>query len=229
MPAAAVSKSFKATLERMASRLNWVVAPIPFDVSKVWGTRGQLKVKGEINGFPFRGSLFSAGGGAHYLLVNKRMQTGGHVKLGETARFRLEPDLDERTAPIPPELVRILSGEPKLLSWYHGLTYSTRHDIANWIEEVKSPETRARRAMQLAERLLATMEAEIELPPAIVLAFAPDRRARVGWDLMSPARRRGHLMGIFYYREPGAQARRIAKAVREAVEVAEKAGKKRRI
>jgi uncharacterized protein YdeI (YjbR/CyaY-like superfamily) len=211
--AVAVSKSFQATLEPMASRLNWVVAPIPFDVSKIWGTRGQLKVKGEINGFAFRGSLFAAGGGAG---------------AGETAKFRLEPDTDERTAAIPPELVRILSGEPELLSWYHGLNYSTRHDIANWIEEVKSPEARTRRAMQLAERLLATMDAEIELPPAIRLAFAPDARAQVGWDLMSPARRRGHLLGIFYYREPGAQARRIAKAVREAVEVAEKAGKKGR-
>ena len=227
MPAA-VSKSFQATLEPMASRLGWTVVRIPFDVSKVWGTRGQMKVKGVINGFPFRGSLFAAGGGAHFLLVNKRMQAGGRVKAGETAKFRLEPDTEERTAAIPCELVRILSGEPALLRWYHDLNYSTRHDIANWIEEVKSPEARDRRAGQLAERLLATMEAETELPPAIRMAFAHDPRARQGWELMSPARRRGHLMGIFYYREPGAQARRIAKAVRDAVEVAEKAGKKRR-
>jgi len=212
----------------MASRLNWVVAPIPFDVSKVWGARGQLKVKGEINGFPFRGSLFAAGGGAHVLPVNKRMQVGGRAGAGETAKFRLEPDTGERTAAIPPELVRILSGEPALLGWYHGLDYSMRHEIANWIEGVKSPAARERRAMQLAERLLATMEAETDLPPAIRMAFAPDPRARQGWDLMSPSRRRGHLLGIFYYREPAAQARRIAQAAREAVEVAEKAAKKRR-
>jgi uncharacterized protein YdeI (YjbR/CyaY-like superfamily) len=225
---AAVSKSFQATLEVMASRLNWVVAPIPFDVSKAWGTRGRLKVRGEINGFPFRGSLFAAGGGGHYLLVNKRLQAGGRVKAGERAKFRLEPDTDERTVAIPRELVRILSGEPALLRWYHGLNYSTRHDIAYWIEEAKSPEARQRRAMQIAERLMATMEAEEDLPPAILLALAPDPRARQGWELMSPSRRRGHLMGIFYYREPRAQARRIAKAVRDAVELAEKAAKKRR-
>jgi uncharacterized protein YdeI (YjbR/CyaY-like superfamily) len=225
---ATASKTFQATLEPMASRLNWVVARIPFDVPEVWGTRAQLKVKGDINGFPFRGSLFAAGGGAHILLVNKRMQAGGRAGAGATAKFRLEPDTGERTAAIPPELLRILSEERALLRWYRALNYSTRHDIANWIEEVKSPEARDRRAGQLAERLLATMEAETELPPAIRMAFAHDPRARQGWELMSPARRRGHLMGIFYYREPGAQARRIAKAVRDAVEVAEKAGKKRR-
>ena len=53
----------------MASRLGWTVVRIPFDVSKVWGTRGQMKVKGVINGFQLRGSLFDAGGGAHFLLV----------------------------------------------------------------------------------------------------------------------------------------------------------------
>ena len=60
------------------------------------------------------------------------------------------------------------------------------------------------------------------------MAFAPDPRARAGWELMSPSCRRAHLLGIFYYREPGAQARRIAKAVRDAVELAEKAAKRRR-
>jgi uncharacterized protein YdeI (YjbR/CyaY-like superfamily) len=227
MPAA-VTKSFQATLEPMASRLNWVVVRIPFDVSKVWGTRGQLKVKGDINGFPFRGSLFAAGGGAHFLPVNKRMQAGGKARAGETAKFRLEPDTGERTVAIPRELLRLLSEERTLLRWYHGLNYSARHEIANWIEEVKSPEARERRAVQLAERLLAAMEAEAELPPAIRMAFAPDPRARAGWELMSPSCRRAHLLGIFYYREPGAQARRIAKAVRDAVELAERAAKRRR-
>src|SRR5713226_377385 len=64
-----VAKSFKATLERMPSNLGWVIIRIPFGVPKVWGTRGMLKVKGEINGFAFRTSLFPTGRGYHYLLV----------------------------------------------------------------------------------------------------------------------------------------------------------------
>jgi len=222
------SQSFQATLEHMPSRLNWVVVRIPFDVPEVWEARGQLRVKGDINGFPFRGSLFASGGGAHFLLVNKRMQAGANVRPGGTANFRLEPDTAERTVATPPELLRILSGEPPLLRWYDTLNYSTRHDIANWVGEVKSPDARLRRATQLAERLLATMEAEAELPPAIRMAFAPDPRARQGWDLMTPSHRRAHLLGIFYYRNPGAQARRIAKAVRDAIDLAENAAHKRK-
>jgi len=107
------------------------------------------------------------------------------------------------------------------------LNYSTRHDIAYWIEDVKSPEARERRAEQIAERLLATMEAETELPPAIRMAMASDPRAQRGWEAMPPSHRRAHLMAIFYYRNPGAQARRISKSVRAVIEWAEKAAKKR--
>jgi uncharacterized protein YdeI (YjbR/CyaY-like superfamily) len=225
MPAAA--KSFEAVLKRMASRLNWVFVGIPFDVSKVWGTRAQLKVKGDINGFPFRSSLFAKGDGTHYLLVNNRMQAGGKVRPGETAKFRIGPDTEERTVAMPPELLRILSEERALLRWFGTMNPSTRNYIGQWITDVKSPDARLRRAEQIAERLMATMEAEKDLPPAIRTALARDPRATEGWKLMSPARRRGHLLAIFYYREPASQARRIAKAVRDAFELAEKAAKKK--
>jgi len=224
----APARNFPATLERLPSRLNWVVVRIPFDVSEVWETSGHLKVKGDINGFPFRGSLFAAGGGAHFLLVNKRMQAGANVQAGAAAKLNLEPDTEERSVATPPELLRFLSAVRPLLRWYDTLNYSARHDIANWIDEVKSPAARERRAGQIAERLLATMEAEKELPPVIRMAFAADPRAREGWELMSPSHRRAHLLAIFYYREPRAQERRIAKTVRHAIDLAEKAANKRR-
>jgi len=51
-------KRFNATLESMRSRLNWIIIRVPFDAAKAWGSRGQIKIKGTINGFPFRTSLF---------------------------------------------------------------------------------------------------------------------------------------------------------------------------
>jgi len=61
------------------------------------------------------------------------------------------------------------------------------------------------------------------LPPILQLAFARDTAARQGWDSMSVARRRGHLMAIFYYRTPEAQARRVEKMLEDARRVAEHA------
>src|SRR5690349_1005502 len=99
-----MAKTFKATLEPDGTPLNWVIARIPFDAAKIWGERGRIKVRGEINGFPFRTSLFPAGGGKHYLLVNKRMQRGAGAGVGRTAWFQLEPDQEERIVIIPEEL-----------------------------------------------------------------------------------------------------------------------------
>src|SRR5690242_6751643 len=150
-------KSFQARLERGDRRLGWVIARIPFDAAKLWGTKGLLKVKGAINGFAFRTSLFPTGDGHHILLVNKRMQAGGKVAVGEAAQFRLEPDTEERTVEMPAELAAALAGERAVRRWYDQLNYSWRKEIANWITDVKSAEARQRRAGQMAERLFATM------------------------------------------------------------------------
>jgi len=219
-------KSFKATLERMQSSLGWVIIGIPFDVSKVWGVRGTFRVKGEINGFPFRTSLFPTGKGSHYLLVNKRMQAGAEVRAGGAAQFRLEPDTVERKAVLPAELKRLLDEDRSFSRWFEQLNYSTRRWIGEWILQPKSGGARQRRAEQIAERLLATMEAERDLPPVLKAAFARDPRALQGWQRMSASHRRAHLLGIFYYRTPDARDRRIAKMLEEASARAGKAGRK---
>jgi uncharacterized protein YdeI (YjbR/CyaY-like superfamily) len=200
--------------------LNWVVIRLPFDAQKVWGTRGQIRVKGEINKFAFRTSLFPTGDGHHYMIVNKQMQKGGSVRPGMEAHFRLEPDLEKRAIPDSSELEQALKESRRLQKFYQSLTPSTRTEIVRWIAGAKQPETRARRAEQCAERLMETMEAEIELPPIIRQAFARNPQAAEGWSRMPPSHRRMHLLGIFYYRNLESRLRRIEKAMTEMIEYA---------
>jgi uncharacterized protein YdeI (YjbR/CyaY-like superfamily) len=234
MPKASKAKSahaprrFEARLERLRSRLRWIIIHVPFDAAKLWGTRGQIKVRGEINGFPFRTSLMPTREGRHFLLINKQMQKGARATEGSIARFQMELDRLGRTVTIPDQLQRIFGEARALRRWYDGLNHSTRSDIAKWITEPKSAEARVRRAEQIAERLLNVMEAERELPPILQVAFARHPRAREGWEGMSAARRRGHLFGIFYYRTPDAQARRIDKMLDDAAALAEKIGNRKR-
>jgi uncharacterized protein YdeI (YjbR/CyaY-like superfamily) len=222
------AKSFPATLERMKSRLNWIIIHIPFDVAKLWGSRGQLRVKGEINGFAFRTSLFPTGQGGHMLLVNKKMQKGGRAVAGTVAHFQIEPDKEKRVVAIPMELNRVLAEDRALRPWFNRLNHSARTDIAKWVSEPKSPETRFRRAEQMGERLLATMDAERDLPPILQVAFSRKPAARAGWERMSAAQRRSHLLAIFYYRTPESRARRIDKMLEVASAIAERARDRRR-
>ena len=141
------------------------------------------------------------------LLVNKRMQHGAKAFRRNSPDFRLEPDTEKRNRPGSPELKRAFAEERSLLRWFNGLNYSTRKALIDLIAQVKSAEARARRADQVAEQLLAT-RAERELPPILQVAFARNSRAREGWERMSPGRRRGHLLGIFYQRSSDLRARR---------------------
>jgi uncharacterized protein YdeI (YjbR/CyaY-like superfamily) len=156
------------------------------------------------------------------------MRKGARAVEGNVARFQMELDREERIVTIPDELKRILSEDRSLRRWYDDLNHSTRNDIAKWIAEPKSAEARVRRAEQIAERLLAVMEAERELPPILQVAFARHPRAREGWEKMSASRRRGHLFGIFYYRTPEAQARRVDKMLDDASALTEKMSNKKK-
>jgi uncharacterized protein YdeI (YjbR/CyaY-like superfamily) len=60
---------------------------------------------------------------------------------------------------------------------------------------------------------METMEAERELPPIMQMAFRQNPRAAEQFQRMSQSHRRAHLFRIFYYREPEARARQVAKAI----------------
>jgi uncharacterized protein YdeI (YjbR/CyaY-like superfamily) len=205
-------KSFTAILEPLQTGLGWVVARIPFDVAKTWPVRRGNRVRGEIAGFVFRSSLMAYGSsGGYFLLVNKKMQAAAKAVAGSRVRIRLEPDLEERVAVIPEELARALKEDKRLRRWFDGLGFARRNGAS-----------REKRAARMAEWLLQTLEGEIDPPPILKAAFQRQPQARVGWDRMTPVRRRNHLLGIFHLQTGEARERRAARAVEDALAVARK-------
>lgn len=211
---------FRALLQPDGTNLRWVTARVPFQPAVVWKTRRGMRVKGTINGFAFRTSLFGSAAKGYVVLVNKAMQKGAGAGLGEMAEFSLEPDVEEREAVVPAELAKLLKQDRALAKWFAALSYSYRKDICNTINEPKSAEARTRRAEQMAERMLLAKEGEQMLPPILQVAFRRAPGAQAGWDAMTPVQRRANLLGIFYYQSPEARERRAAKVVTEALRVA---------
>lgn len=204
-------------LQADGTGLNWVVVRVPFDAAKAWPKRNGMKVKGTINDFPFRTSLFGSAQGGHVLLVNKQMQKGAGVRLGGLAEVILEPDMEERVTTTPPELEKLLKGDRALKKWFDAMSYSMRKYMEDAVRAPKSPEARVRRAEQEVERMMLAMEGERDLPPILQVAFRRHPGAAEGWKTMTPIQRRGHLLGIFYYQSPEARQKRAEKAVAEAV------------
>jgi hypothetical protein len=215
------AKSFHAVLEPLHGGLGWVIARVPFDVAKAWPVRRGLRVRGEIEGFAFRTSLFRySDREGHFLLVNKKMQKAAGASIGSRVHISLEPDLEERVAAMPPELAHALKEDRRLRKYFDALSYSMRKWIGDWVSDPKGAAAREKRAGMMAERLLLTLEGEKEIPPVLQAAFQREPLARKGWDAMTPLQRRSQLLAIFYYQSVDARERRAAKAVDEALRVA---------
>ena len=211
------AKRFRAVLEPLGDGLGWVVAWLPFDATKAWKKMLRQRVTVEVGGEVFRTSLFAGARRAgQFVLVNKKMQRAADARVGEPVEFVIAPDLEPREAELPDELAALLDDEPGLREWFDSLTEYMRREIGKWVMEPRSEATRMRRTEQMAERLLATMEGERELPPIVDAAFRARPRARAGWARMTSTQRRGELLAVFYYQTPEARQKRVEKLVEAA-------------
>ena len=150
----AKTKRFRAVLEKDTDSSATAIA-IPFDVEKAYGARGRVPVRGTLNGFAFRSSVFPMGGGCHWLVVNRDMREGAKIKAGETISVVMERDDEPRVITPPEDFARALAANKAALAAWDKLSYTHRKEYARAIEEAKKPETRARR-IEKAIAALAT-------------------------------------------------------------------------
>src|SRR5262249_24557478 len=155
------------------------------------------------------------GKGDHYLLVNKKMQRGGGAVVGDKATFTLEPDTAARPIVIPAELENLFKQEKALRKFFNEWSDSGKRWVINEIMSKKSAASRQKRADQIAEQSLETIEALREMPPMIERAFDDSPKARVAWKQLTPLRRRQYLYAIFYFRNVDSRAKRLQKVMDE--------------
>ncbi len=219
-------QTFTALLEPDGTALKWVIARVPFDIAKAWPVRSGRRVRGEIGGFAFRTSLFpDARRSGHFLLVNKKMQSGSNSRVGSRVKIWLEPDLAERPVNLPSELVRALNADRKIRRLFDSLTPSRRREFGKFADQPKLPAARTKRAEKIAEMLMQALEGEHDPPPILRALFQRHPGSRDAWFALTPAQRRDQLLGIFYYETAEARERRATKAIEAALKAT---GRKRR-
>jgi uncharacterized protein YdeI (YjbR/CyaY-like superfamily) len=217
------AKMFRARLEQYTGRFSCTVARLPFDATRTWPEMRLKRVRGSINGFAFRSFLLADEEGEHRLLmVYKFMARAVRGRVGDLVKIELEPDLEVPEAEIPEEFTRILKAEPDLRKWFNRLTKSDKRSVGYFVGQGKSAATREKRAEQMAEQMMLTMEGEIEPPPLLKVAFQRQPLAREGWRLMTANQRRRHLMSIYYYRTPEGREKRARAVIDEAIARAKK-------
>ncbi|UOG74524.1 YdeI/OmpD-associated family protein [Hymenobacter tibetensis] len=127
-----------------------VVPPL---VVAALGGKAAKRVVGTLNGYPVRLGLLPLAGGGRYLMVNKDICRAAAIQIGQHITVSIAPDPHPDAVDVPQELAEALAAWPEAEQQFSAYSASYRRAIAQHVATGKLAETRARRAVEMAERL----------------------------------------------------------------------------
>ncbi len=141
---------FEAKIEQ--GRGGGALVTIPFDVEKVFGTKGRVPVVATFDGEVYRGSIAPMGG-HHILGVVKEIRGKVGKDVGDCVQVVIKRDLEERKVDVPADLEVAMRSDSAAMEFFRSLSYTDRKEYVRWITSAKRADTRGRRVQKAIEML----------------------------------------------------------------------------
>jgi hypothetical protein len=134
---------FGATLSTIGTS---TVLRLPETADKNLPSRGQVAVRGTINGAEFQTVLEPDGNSGHWMRVDDTLQHAAGIGAGGTATLDIEVTKDWPEPSVPRDLATALAAAPQeIQDLWNEITPMARWEWVRWVNATQNPDTRRRR------------------------------------------------------------------------------------
>lgn len=162
---------------------NWTILRLPEKASERLPSRGQVAVRGTINGHEFRTVLEPDGRGGHWIRVDEKLQQAAAISAGDISRLEIESTKEWPEPHVPQDLETALAAAPQnIQDLWKEITPMARWEWVRWVNETKNADTRRRRV----EVTISKMESGKRRPCCFNLAACTDPNLSRNGRLVEP-------------------------------------------
>jgi hypothetical protein len=136
----ATSIRFEATIDAS------IIVRLPVEASGDLPSRGQVAVRGSMNGHDFRTVVEPDGMKGHWIRVDQQLRRAAGVAAGDVVDVAIEPTRDWPEPDVPADFARALAAAPqRIRSIWDDITPMARWEWVRWINATANSATRQRR------------------------------------------------------------------------------------
>jgi bifunctional DNA-binding transcriptional regulator/antitoxin component of YhaV-PrlF toxin-antitoxin module len=143
---------FKAEIKKHP-KVNAAFIEFPYPVEEEFGTKGQVKVRVEFDGYEYRGSLAKMGYHCHCVGITQEIRKAIGKEPGDIIQVVLTKDKSPRIIEVPEDLAALLNKNLEVKKYFDDLSYTHKKEYVEWIVSAKKAETREKRLKKTIEML----------------------------------------------------------------------------
>lgn len=127
---------------------------VPLEVTEFFGAKGRTRVLGTMNGVAIDRALMPDGVGGHEIIIGTDVRKKTKAVPGSKVVIEIYRNPNPDEVNIPEELIAAIEMEPEAIRKFEKMTPGMKRNMAYWVDSGKLPETRAKRAVEILNRIM---------------------------------------------------------------------------